>query len=329
MIPLKKKRRKLCSKGIFMKYLVMGAGALGSVFGGLLAEKGRDVTFVGLDAHVTTMAETGLKITGIWGDHFIEDVRAYYGTDNLEGTFDVVLLSVKSYFTADVIRQTLPFIHADTLVFSIQNGLGNWESIAQTMGWNRTVGARVIFGAAIDCPGTARVTVYADKVLLGSPTGDVPVEKIQAVCDDLNDAGIPTALSDEIASSLWGKVLYNCSLNPLGAILNVPYGRLSDTPEVLDVMHRIIEEIFAVAQAKGIRMEYADPDEYYRFLIEKQLPPTATHRSSMLQDMELGRRTEIDALNGAISRYGKELGIPTPVNDVITAVIKGLESKSQ
>jgi 2-dehydropantoate 2-reductase len=329
MMPLKKKRRKLCSKGIVMKYLVMGAGALGSVFGGLLAKKGHDVTFVGLDDHLKVMAETGLKITGIWGDHFIKDVRAYYGTDDLSGTFDVVLFSVKSFLSSEVIRQCLPFIAEDTLVFSIQNGLGNWEAIAEAVGWNRTVGARVIFGAAIDSPGTARVTVYADKVLLGSPSGDVPAEKIQAVCDDLNDAGIPTAVSDEIASSLWGKVLYNCSLNPLGAILNVPYGCLSDTPEVLNVMHRIIGEIFAVAQAKSIRMEYAGPDEYYRFLIEKQLPPTATHRSSMLQDMELGRRTEIDALNGAISRYGKEFGVSTPVNDVITAVIKGLESKSK
>jgi len=118
-------------------------------------------------------------------------------------------------------------------------------------------------------------------------------------------------------------------LNPLGAILNVPYGRLGDTPEVLAVIRRIIEEIFAVAAAKGVELGYAGPDEYYAFLLEQQLPPTAQHRASMLQDMELGRRTEIDALNGAISRYGKGLGVATPVNDVITAVIKGLESKAK
>ena len=93
-----------------MKYLVMGAGALGSVFGGLLAEKGCDVTFVGLDDHLKAIQKQGLKITGIWGDHTINDCCAYYGTAELSGTFDVVLLSVKSYFTADVIRQTLPFI---------------------------------------------------------------------------------------------------------------------------------------------------------------------------------------------------------------------------
>lgn len=310
-----------------MKYLVMGAGALGSVFGGLLAEKGHDVTFVGLDDHLRAMQQNGLCITGIWGEHTISDVRAYYGSSDLAGTFDVVLLCVKSYFTADVIRQVVPFITPLSLVFSIQNGLGNWEAIASRVGWERTVGARVIFGAEIVKPGMAKVTVYADKVLLGSPAGMVPAEKIERVCDDFNDAGIPSQLTDNITASLWGKVLYNSSLNPLGAILNVPYGRLSDTTQVLDVMRRIISEIFAVAGAKGIDLGYAGPDEYYAFLIEKQLPPTAQHRASMLQDMELGRRTEIDALNGAISRYGKELGVATPANDVITAIIKGLESK--
>ena len=312
-----------------MKYLVMGAGALGSVFGGLLAEQGHDVTFVGLDDHLKAMKSHGLRVSGIWGEHTINDVCAYYGTAELAGTFDVVLLSVKSYFTADVIRQTLPFITDETLVFSIQNGLGNWEAIAEVVGWNRTVGARVIFGAEIVEPGTAKVTVYADKVLLGSPTGEAPQDMIRQVCDDFNAAGIPSAISEEIAASLWGKILYNSSLNPLGAILNVPYGRLRDVPEVLDVMRRIIEEIFAVARAKGLNLGYEGPDEYYRFLVEEQIPPTAEHRASMLQDMELGRRTEIDALNGAISRYGRELGVPTPVNDVITAIIKGLETKSR
>lgn len=311
-----------------MKYLVMGAGALGSVFGGLLAEKGHDVTFVGLDDHLRAMQKNGLVVTGIWGEHTIRNVRAFFGTEGLSGTFDAVLLSVKSYYTAEVIRQVVPFITPDSLVFSIQNGLGNWDAIASEVGWNRTVGARIIFGAEIIKPGTAKVTVYADKVLLGSPAGEVPAEKIRPVCDDFNAAGIPTDISDNISAALWGKVLYNSALNPLGAILNVPYGRLCDTPELLDVMRRIVEEIFVVAQAKGVDLGYTGPDEYYNFLVNQQLPPTAQHRASMLQDMERGRRTEIDALNGAISRYGHEHGIATPVNDVITAIIKGLESKS-
>ena len=312
-----------------MKYLVMGAGALGSIFGGLLAEHGHDVTFVGADDHLLALKQQGLSITGIWGEHRLDSVKAYYGTKGLSGVFDVVLLSVKSYHTEEVISQTLPFIHEGTLVFSIQNGLGNWEAIAGAVGWERTVGARVIFGAEVERPGTARVTVYADKVLLGSPSGTAPLAPIQLVCDHLNDAGIPSAVCDDIASFLWGKVLYNCSLNALGAILNMPYGRLKEAPEVMDVMRQIIHEIFGVALAKGVKLPYENADAYYKILTEIQLPPTATHRSSMLQDMAKGSRlTEIDALNGAIGRYGREHGIETPVNDVLTAIIKGFQAMS-
>lgn len=312
-----------------MNYLVMGAGALGSVFGGLLAEQGHVVTFVGLDEHLTVMQQRGLSIRGIWGEHVIPKVQAFYGTDGLRGTFDAVLLSVKSYHTEEVIRQTLPFMHEDTLVFSIQNGLGNWETIAKAVGWGRTVGARVIFGAEIEEPGVARVTVYADKVLIGSPSGNIPEDKIGKVCEDFCNSGIPTEISDRIESFLWGKVLYNCSLNALGAIMNVPYGRLGEVPEVRAIMRRVIDEIFLVAQAKGIPMVYSGPEDYWRVLLEKQLPPTAAHRSSMLQDMERGRLTEIDSLNGAVSRYGRELSLDTPVNETITAIIKGIESKKR
>jgi 2-dehydropantoate 2-reductase len=310
-----------------MRYLIMGAGALGSVFGGLLAEQGHEVTFVGTDEHLIALQKHGLRITGIWGDHRLNGLTAYYGTQGLTGTFDVVLLSVKSYHTAEVTQQTLPFIHQDSLVFSIQNGLGNWEAIASAVGWNRTVGARIIFGAQIETPGTARVTVYADKVLIGSPSGSADRDKIQLVCDHLNDAQIPSSLCDDIESHLWGKVLYNCSLNPLGAILNMPYGALRDVPELLDIIHQIIREIFAVAKAKGIRLLYNGPEDYYQTLLEVQIPPTASHRSSMLQDMEKGRLTEIDALNGSIGFYGRQLSVPTPVNDVITAIIKGLQAR--
>jgi len=307
-----------------MNYLVMGAGALGSVFGGLLAGSGNDVTFVGADDHLLAMQKQGLAITGIWGEHALKEVKAFYGTKDLTGSYDIVLLSVKSYHTAPVIRQILPFIHGKTLVVSIQNGLGNWEAIADAVGWERTVGARVIFGAEVICPGTAKVTVYADKVLLGSPSGTAPQDLIEEICTHFNNAGIPTDFSSEITSFLWGKVLYNCSLNALGAILNVPYGLLRETPEVMDVMRRIILEIFSVARAKGVKLPYESADAYYRTLTEIQLPPTALHRSSMLQDMAKGGRlTEIDALNGAISRYGREMNIPTPVNDVLTAIIKG------
>jgi 2-dehydropantoate 2-reductase len=116
-------------------------------------------------------------------------------------------------------------------------------------------------------------------------------------------------------------VLYNCSLNPLGALLEVSYGKLGNDAKTREIIKIILDEIFQVCRAKGVKLPYRDADDYYSYLLEKQLPPTAGHRSSMLQDILAGRKTEIEALNGAISKYAQELGIFTPYNDILTAMI--------
>ena len=132
---------------------------------------------------------------------------------------------------------------------------------------------------------------------------------------------------DDIWAAIWGKVLYNCSLNPLGALLEVAYGKLGENAETRGIIKVIIEEIFQVMRAKGVKVPYQDADEYYHYLMERQLPPTVDHRASMLQDILLGRQTEIDALNGAISLYARDYGISTPYNDLLTALIKFKEKK--
>jgi 2-dehydropantoate 2-reductase len=173
-------------------------------------------------------------------------------------------------------------------------------------------------------PGVARVTVNADDVLLGEPFGTVNRLLLQSLQRDLTSSGIPARLvsKDDIWAAIWGKVIYNCALNPLGAILEVPYGKLGENEQTREIIKGVIREIFDVMRAKGVRSHCKDADEYYRFLMERQLPLTVGHRASMLQDITIGRRTEIDALNGAISRYAQELGIDTPYNDLLTSLIK-------
>jgi len=144
---------------------------------------------------------------------------------------------------------------------------------------------------------------------------------------DLNNAKIPTSIVENIMAFIWGKVLYNGALNPLGAILDVNYGKLGDNDETRHIMQEIIREMFLVIQQKKISVPYKDADDYYRFLMEKQLPPTYNHRSSMLQDLKAGRQTEIDAINGAIVAYAKELGIAVPYNDMITQLIRFKQKK--
>ena len=145
-------------------------------------------------------------------------------------------------------------------------------------------------------------------------------------CPEARRAGIPTLQVDDILTHLWGKVLYNCALNPLGAILGVPYGALGDNSQTRDLMRRIIEEIYQVAGAQGVPLVHADAAAYFNFFMENLVPATAKHWPSMWQDLQAGRRTEIEALNGAICRYGAAVGVATPYNDAISRLVRFLES---
>ena len=307
-----------------MRYLVMGAGALGSVFGGLLQHCGQSVAFIGRGTHFGRITTRGLTIEGIWGEFQVGPVAP---PSVSSGSYDVILLCVKSFHTQEACRQVQGLLAPQGLIVSVQNGLGNLEIIAREFGPERTIGARVIFGAQIIRPGVARVTVYAEPVLVGAMVPPSLPPRLSEVAADLNRAGIPTLLVDNIQTHLWGKVLYNCALNPLGAILGAPYGALGDNPQTRDLMRRIIEEIYQVAGAQGVRLAPADAAAYVNFFLENLVPATASHWPSMWQDLQAGRRTEIAALNGAICRYGEAVGVLTPYNDAISRLVRFLEHK--
>jgi 2-dehydropantoate 2-reductase len=320
--------------GIIPDYLIYGAGAIGSVLGGFLQKTGRAVTYIGRGEHFRSFSEKGLRISGIWGEHFIPAKETQISsqtpaTSAAKKQFSIILLCVKAKDTYAATIEAKPLLKEDGIMVSMQNGLNNWETIAHLVGEDRTVGARVIFGAEILEPGHANVTVNADDVLLGEPFQAVNRSLLGALVEDLNHSGIPCRIvsKEGIWAAIWGKVLYNCSLNPLGALLEVAYGDLGENAETRGIIKFIIEEIFQVMRAKGVKVPYHDADEYYHYLLEKQLPPTVGHRASMLQDILLGRQTEIDALNGAISSYGRDCGICTPYNDLLTALIKFKEKK--
>lgn len=308
-----------------MRYLIMGAGALGTVFGGLLQRAGHSVAFLGRGAHFQCLTTTGGLIDGIWGEYHLTPVDLPRPGD----LFDVIFLTVKSFDTAAALRQVVTMAAPDGLIISLQNGLGNVEIIAQECGVWRTIGGRVIFGAQVAEPGRVTVTVYADQVLLGQVDPKAPAEKLALVCHHLNKAGIPTQVATNIVSHIWGKALYNCALNALGAILGVPYGDLGKHPETRELMRLIIEEIYQVAQAKSVSLPISKPDDYFRHFLENLVPPTSAHWPSMWQDLQAGRPTEIEALNGAMCRYGRELGVPTPYNDAVTRLVRFRQSNPE
>lgn len=202
---------------------------------------------------------------------------------------------------------------------------GNYQQRGQRGADHRP---RVIFGARVPRPGLATVTVYAAPVLLGAIAPDCPLGKLEQVAGDLNRAGIPTRVVPDILTHIWGKVLYNCALNPLGAVLGAPYGALGENRQTRELMRRIIFEIYRVARAKKIPLSPKGAAAYFRHFMAELVPPTAAHFPSMWQDLQAGRRTEIEALNGPICRYGGQTGVPTPYNEAVSRLVRFLEARN-
>lgn len=305
-----------------MRILVIGAGSMGSAVGGFMAKAGHQVTLVGREKHMHAIREDGLKITGIWGGHHVADIKARTNLDGLRpGQFDLIIIAVKSYDTAQAMESAKHLVDDRTLVLSYQNGLGNAETIAEAVGWARTVGARVIYGVRIPEPGVAEITVIAEPTALGVYSPETPKERVREIVEAMEEAGLPTEYTDSIATKLWQKVTYNCALNPLSALLDVPYGRLADSEPTVNIMRDIIFEVYAVGKAMQVPLDPAEPEDYLDRFLNVLIPPTAAHYASMREDVRHGRRTEIDALNGAIVRYGNQKKVPTPANELLTRLM--------
>ena len=310
-----------------MRILVVGAGAIGSVFGGLLAESGHTVTLVGRAAHMAAIQRDGLLIDGIWGHHRITGLATETRIESAAtgGPFDVVLLAVKSYDTEPVMQRLQVSMPRLPVIVSLQNGLGNLETIARYAGAARTIGRRVIFGVEYRAPGQVTVTVCADNSKIGLAAGGTPPAIAVDLARACTRAGVATDAVDDIRPYVYAKMLYNSVLNPLATILEVRYGILLESQDSVDIMRRCIDELYAVLETIGVRVAWPTPAAYAQVLFDELIPATALHHPSMLQDIRQGKRTEIDALNGAMVRTGSTHGIPMPVNTTLCRLITAKE----
>ena len=307
-----------------MRILVFGAGAVGSVLGGLLARAGHAVTLLCRAGHLDAIREHGLTIEGIWGDHRVSGMETVSSPANLAGhPFDLVLLTVKAYDTRAAIESIRRLDHPGLVLVSVQNGYGNTQALEAAFGQGRVFGARIITGVELVEPGKVLVTVSADDIRLGPPSGEpAMVAQARELATVMQDAEIPVSATDRYREYLWSKILYNCALNPLGALLHAAYGQLTEDAGTRQLIDRIIEESFVTTRAAGIPLFWERPEEYRRHFYEELIPPTAKHYPSMLRDLERRGRTEIDALNGAVVRLALEHGLEVPVNQTLTSMIK-------
>lgn len=314
-----------------MKVLLIGCGAVGISLATALYSSGADTRLVARGRTAASIKENGLKRSGGFGEAAVppQKVRVYENAGEAGGGYDFIIDSAKTTGNADI-AETLKKCAENPLapggIFVLcQNGLGNEEAFLDIFHREQIYHASFAIGFRRPRPFESEVTVFSKPMTIGSLFGQ-PASACQSLADAINGGGIPCGVSDEIGRTLWAKYLYNCALNPLSAILKVNYGGLVKSQSGIDIISRIIEEIFAVMHAAGASTFWPDAEAYKKDFFENILPPTYAHRSSTLQDMERKIPTEINSLNGAIVRMGERLSVKTPYNRFITQLIKAAES---
>ncbi len=312
-----------------MKVLIFGAGGVGSVVGGFLARLGNDVSLLGRAWHLDAVEKQGLVITGIWGDYRIKALECYRRADEIlqkNKKFDLIILCVKSFDTAKAVEELLPFMDGQTMLLSLQNGLGNIETILQKgVKPENYIAGRLIFGVELE-PGIVKVTVNADDVRIGALPGVEPKTNVFQLSRAMTMAKIPTQAVPDILTYIWAKVIYNCALNAICSLHEMPYGKILENEKTREQMKRVVRECYQVAEKKGIMLNPDSAELFIALLIEKLIPSTASHFPSMLQDLKRGKRTDIDALNGAIARYAQEQNTTAPENKALCEAIHQSET---
>jgi len=303
-----------------MKICILGSGALGSTIGGVLTEAGLEIHLIDpWMEHVNAMNRQGLKLREDSSDRIVK-VRAATDCRGI-GPADLILVLVKSYHTKEAIKNAGPIMGDKTVVLSFQNGLGNEDILAEVAGEEHVIGGRTFAGGVLLGPGHVIAGRKGKQTYIGELNGRI-TERVNEIARQFNQAGLETVVSSNIMGIMWDKLLINVATGALSGMTRLPYGELYKVKEVMDCALEAVSEAMAVAKAMGVKLTITDPKEIWLKAAEN-LPPE--FKASMLQDMEKGSRTEIDSINGSVVRLGEKHGVPTPVNRVLVAGIKGIE----
>lgn len=303
-----------------MKICFLGAGSLGSTIGGVLSDGGSDVWLVDRWAeHVEAMNRNGLVVSE-GGEERIVKVKAAASPSGL-GVMDLVVVLVKSFDTRATVESAHGLIGADTMVMSLQNGLGNEETIAEIVGPGRVIGGKTYVGGGIIGPGRVSSGVKGKLTVVGEMDGRTSA-RIERVADEFIKAGLRTEVSGNIVGMIWDKLLVNVATAAVTTITRLTYGELYKMPELARLSQRAVAEAIEIAKASGVRLDTEDPAEVWR-RASAGLPED--FKTSMLLGLERGMRSEIDYINGSVVRCGEKAGVRAPVNETLVACVKGIE----
>ncbi|MFH1091071.1 MAG: 2-dehydropantoate 2-reductase [Pseudomonadota bacterium] len=301
-----------------MKVAVVGPGAMGCLLAVFLAKSGREVLLLDhRPERAETMARDGLFIEG-----HPQAVKVRVTIEpQAAAEADLVLICVKAYQTREAVRPLAPYVRPEARVLTLQNGVGNVEALAEVFGPERVWGGVTAQGATVLGPGRVRHAGRGDTVV-AALAGAVDEARLAQAAEMFNQADLPTRVGFDVQSLIWSKLIINVGINPLTALTRLKNGQLLDFPGTRAIMAAAVAEAEAVAEALEVRLIYPDPLSR----VKEVASATAGNIASMLQDVLAHRPTEIDFINGAVAARGKELGLPTPVNDTLTRLVKTIES---
>jgi len=310
------------AENVWPRIAVLGAGAVGCYFGGMLARAGAPVTLIGRTPHVGAIAQHGLFLEGL---HFQQYIPVSAST-RVSAVHDaeIVLFCVKTLDTEEAAKSLAPHLAPGAVLISLQNGVDNVERIRSAAKID-AFAAVVYVAAAMTAPGRVKHSGRGDLIL-----GDLPgrVEEnghrqrqLERLASLFERAGVPCRVSENVEGELWTKMIINCAYNAISALGRAKYHRAGGNPLTREVMIKVVEEALAVARAAGVRLPEINMVET-ALEISKSM---ANATSSTAQDLARGKRTEIDSLNGYLVRRGAELGVATPVNQTLHALVKLLE----
>jgi 2-dehydropantoate 2-reductase len=316
-----------------MRVLIYGAGAVGLGIASCLLKSKCRLDIIARENTVSALQKHGLVRTGIWGNFRAEpsEFGSYTSLRQLLGKrYGYILVCTKSFDSlaaAKDLSEHQFLFGKETKIVLFQNGWGNAEIFSSFFSGEKIYNARVITGFHRTAANEVTVTVHADSIHIGS-LFNKDSSQLTDLCDAIARGDIPCQTTNEIAKDLWAKMLYNCALNPLGAILDVPYGVLAENQTSRTIMNGIVDEAFAVMTEAGYKTHWLSAKDFLEVFYNKLVPDTAEHKSSTLQDIMAKKRTEIDALNGAVIKLAEKHSIKVPYNLVIYNLIKFIEGRS-
>jgi len=301
--------------------VILGAGAMGSWYGSVMQRAGCDVQLLDIwQDHIDQVNDNGLQLTGPDGTTEIIPMNMRHADQPLSRPADLLIVFVDTNALDKVLPVLEPMLSDTGVVLTLQNGVGNVEKLVTTLGADRVIAGTSMNSCELLGPGQVRHVIHG-VTILGEIGGSAVSERIRGIAELLSRRDTMVEAVADIMPQVWSKLVINCAVNPLCALTGLLPGQLQEVDETKNLQARIVAEIEALCLAKGIVLPDENPlEEVWR------KSRGGNNKPSMVQHLERGRRTEINALNGAVTRLAAEVNLSTPVNETITCLIKGLEN---